>query len=345
MARTLNDLGQGISETVIMSKILSSLPSKFLTFRSAWNSVAPERQTIAYLEARLIEEEAILIKADEGANALAATLHQNKPKKGGKNSSGKTQGKPNNRKPRRDVAEVTCFVCGKKGHYARTCRERHGRSPNSQNNEGKQTQDFQPFKDHALAAEAISSESKLSSRRIPSTSCERERQILQANVSDIWLTDSGASAHITFRREWFSEFHPRRDGSSIALGDTSQYAVAGISTIPIVKWVNEMWIESCIQNVLYVPEFNKNLLSVGVCTSRGMEWNFKKDHVTLYLKGELIATGVKQSNLVYRMHIYPKLKAQVEAYVASLSLKTWHERLGHVNKPLLKELVKKDLLQ
>ena len=131
MARTLNDLGQGISETVIMSKILSSLPSKFLTFRSAWNSVAPERQTIAYLEARLIEEEAILIKADEGANALAATLHQNKPKKGGKNSSGKTQGKPNNRKPRRDVAEVTCFVCGKKGHYARTCRERHGRSPNS----------------------------------------------------------------------------------------------------------------------------------------------------------------------------------------------------------------------
>ena len=123
-------------------------------------------------------------------------------------------------------------------HYARTCRDLRGRSPNSQNNEDNQTQDFQPFKDHALAAEVISSESKLSSKRIPSTSCGRDCQLLQANVSEIWLTDSGASAHVYFQREWFSEFHPRRDGISIALGDSSQCAVAGIGTIPIAKWVN-----------------------------------------------------------------------------------------------------------
>ena len=59
MARTLKNLGKGISETVIMSKILSSLLSKFLAFQSAWNSVAPERLKIAYLKARLNEEEAI----------------------------------------------------------------------------------------------------------------------------------------------------------------------------------------------------------------------------------------------------------------------------------------------
>lgn len=30
---------------------------------------------------------------------------------------------------------------------------------------------------------------------------EQRKKILNAKIQDIWLTDSGASAHITFRRE------------------------------------------------------------------------------------------------------------------------------------------------
>ena len=73
LARTLNELNQGITDTVIMRKILTSLPSRFLNSRSAWNSVNPERKTLTYLECRLIEEESIMNKGEQEALALAAT--------------------------------------------------------------------------------------------------------------------------------------------------------------------------------------------------------------------------------------------------------------------------------
>ena len=45
LARQLKDIDQGISETMIMAKILSTLPSKYNAFVSAWESVAAANQT------------------------------------------------------------------------------------------------------------------------------------------------------------------------------------------------------------------------------------------------------------------------------------------------------------
>uniref|UniRef100_A0ABD2VUI5 Copia protein n=1 Tax=Trichogramma kaykai TaxID=54128 RepID=A0ABD2VUI5_9HYME len=50
MARQLLNLGENVSDLTIMAKILASLPSKYKSFRSAWNSVEPSRQTVEYLQ-------------------------------------------------------------------------------------------------------------------------------------------------------------------------------------------------------------------------------------------------------------------------------------------------------
>ncbi|XP_023317763.1 uncharacterized protein LOC111694319 [Trichogramma pretiosum] len=84
MARQLLDVGENVSDLTITAKILASLPSKYKGFRSAWNSVEPSRQTVEYLQQRLLEKESFLEgDIEEEAKALAATV-----KKGGKADGG-----------------------------------------------------------------------------------------------------------------------------------------------------------------------------------------------------------------------------------------------------------------
>ena len=103
--------------------------------------------------------------------------------------------------------------------------------------------------------------------------------LLNANQYDVWFTDSGASAHITFRREWLVNYRQRNDGSSIVLGDDRECAVVGIGSVPVKRLINGKWIDATIHDVLYVPSMGKNLYSVGLGTSRGLELQFKGDAV------------------------------------------------------------------
>lgn len=59
------------------------------------------------------------------------------------------------------------------------------------------------------------------------------RGLLNVNTQDVWFTDSGASRHITYRREWFEKFLPT--GDTISLGDDGVCDVAGVGTVLIEK--------------------------------------------------------------------------------------------------------------
>ena len=52
---------------------------------------------------------------------------------------------------------------------------------------------------------------------------------------ETWLTDSGASAYMTSRREWFSDYQLRYDGSTDVFGDDEECEVIGEGTINIVR--------------------------------------------------------------------------------------------------------------
>jgi len=52
---------------------------------------------------------------------------------------------------------------------------------------------------------------------------------------------------------------------------------------------------------LHVPKVKKNLFSVGVCTSKGFELVFKGQKVTIVRDDEIVASGIKQENEIYRV--------------------------------------------
>lgn len=100
------------------------------------------------------------------------------------------------------------------------------------------------------------------------TDNETVRRILGVDKEDAWLTDSGASRHISYRREWFSNLRPS-NGGMVIFGNDGECKVEGVGTIHIEKFVHGQWSEGRIENVLYVPKIRKNLFSMGACTEGG----------------------------------------------------------------------------
>lgn len=101
------------------------------------------------------------------------------------------------------------------------------------------------------------------------------KAILRAEKKDVWITDSGASKHITHRREWFTSYQQLENGGSIFLGDDKECKVIGKGTILIDSYVKGKWCSAKMEDVLHVAQMKKNLFSVGVCTSKGFEVFFR----------------------------------------------------------------------
>lgn len=117
LARQLLDIGENVSDTTIMAKILTGLSEKFSFFHTAWDSVEPTRQTLVYLRERLIQEENRLDANGGEATALAAMakrMHIDGYTAGGKNDA-KYRGE------KRDLRDIRCYRCQEKGHFARKC--------------------------------------------------------------------------------------------------------------------------------------------------------------------------------------------------------------------------------
>ena len=56
-------------------------------------------------------------------------------------------------------------------------------------------------------------------------------------------------------------------------------------------------------------------------------------------KDEIVAVGVRQDNLIYRMFLEVVTGEKQEANAATANLKTWHERMGHLNLKAMQKLL------
>ena len=176
MAAQLNDVGEAFSNVAIMAKILASLPSRFNALKTAWDSVEPQKQTLENLQESLLKEETRSL-ADDGAMSAFTTATKNAEEALEKDA--------------KSTANVECFNCRKKGHFAWQC-------PNKK----KKKNDFTKKNDER--------NEKSDECAFMITDREESRHLIEIfdkmDVSDVWLLDSGASRHVFFKREWFTDF-------------------------------------------------------------------------------------------------------------------------------------------
>jgi len=323
MARQLKDVGEELSKVMIMAKILGTLPQKFGPLITAWDSVSEANQTRDNLIERLLTEENRLTNFEEATSALATVKTRGK---GGatldvNNSKNEIPGTKNTKHNKK---EIFCRYCHKRGHLEKRCYKKRDDSRNK-----KETNS--PTKDNMANFGAFTvSDSEFAS------------SILRNNSEKVWLLDSGASKHMCFHREWFSKLDDSYR-KSVSLGDNSTCEVKGRGVIKIKMYVDGTWLNGKLEDVLFVSSLRKNLFSTGVCTSKGYVLKFESDNVKISRNNSIMAYGVRQSNNLFRLLV--KVVFTDEANAVSVdSLRTWHERLGHINCQSLREMVRKDLV-
>lgn len=191
MARHLKNVGEKLSEVMIVAKILGTLPSNFNALVTAWDSVNKRDQKKEVLIERLIKEESRLTAIDETSNALAAMKVQEGSTHSKDNASRKNykSDKMSGKNKRKDF---TCHNCSKKGHYARNCYSRRDKSENDKDNEKLRRKTNSNNSNDSKNLEAFF---------VAEPNCCT--RILNSDVKDVWILDSGASKHMSFRREWF----------------------------------------------------------------------------------------------------------------------------------------------
>jgi hypothetical protein len=93
-----------------------------------------------------------------------------------------------------------------------------------------------------------------------------------------------------------------------------------------------------LQNMIFAPKLDANLLSVGHMTSSNDDMVFSKSNTSLLLDGEIITRGKKINNLFTYMALSPLqvTKGAANYYGEPNSLTLWHHRLAHT-APLMIE--------
>ena len=188
-----------------------------------------------------------------------------------------------------------------------------------------------------------------------------------------WIIDSGASAPMSSRREWFRTYRALTPPRRVWLGDESFIEAVGIGSMALqVHDAAGKLIPALIRNVYHVPELHGNLLSVGRFTSEGGEVNFCGNTCTLNSRsGDFSIVAQRRPDGLYVLHLVVEpsssaLYASVRegpsssdddndnihalativppSSISKAPLEIWHRRLGHVNTEKVIQMYQKNLV-
>lgn len=141
------------------------------------------------------------------------------------------------------------------------------------------------------------------------------------NATVEYVVDSGSSSHMVNDETLLSNICKSETNISVAKQNTS------ISSTGIGCVVNG---ECILNNVLYVPELSKNLLSVNSITENAGEVLFTKDKVVISKNKEIILEGSKNKNGLYVVKLKSDKMEKSMLCSTEDDIYGWHRKLGHL---------------
>ncbi|MCO5575276.1 hypothetical protein L7F22_029076 [Adiantum nelumboides] len=148
----------------------------------------------------------------------------------------------------------------------------------------------------------------------------------------IWYFDSGASRHITSRKDLFCSLDAAPTGKKVTCANNASYPIKGVGKILITISDGS---DLCLPDVLYVPGIKKNLLSVSSLAKNGLRVIFEDDRCIVRDRENgysLITTGTLENGLF----VLDRYEKQIQACIAETKTQAmqdaelWHARFGHV---------------
>ena len=92
------------------------------------------------------------------------------------------------------------------------------------------------------------------------------------NLENEWVLDTGCSYHMTYKKGWFETLKDV-SGGSVRMGNKTTSKVRGVGTVRIK---NEDGFMFLLTGVRYIPEMDRNLLSVGTMEELGYSFASKE---------------------------------------------------------------------
>ncbi|KAA8550126.1 hypothetical protein F0562_001810 [Nyssa sinensis] len=275
IANKVRLLGSDLHDSGIVEKILVTVPEKFeATITTLENTKDLSKITLAELLNALQAQEQRRVMRQGGAveGALPAKHQEEgkmRKKKNKKNFAASGDATTNSNKNKTEGTKGNhppCQHCGRKGHPPFKCWRRP---------------DAKCSKCNQLGHEAVICKGKAQQQEVEAQVADQEVEdqlfvatcFATSSSSESWLIDSGCTNHMTYDKEMFKELESTTI-TKVRIGNGDHIAVKGKGTIAI---------ESClgtktISDVLYVPEIDQNLLSVGQLIEKGFKVIFEDRH-------------------------------------------------------------------
>ncbi|KAH9648557.1 hypothetical protein KPL70_025642 [Citrus sinensis] len=215
----LTMLGHNIEENERAELLLQSLPDSYdQLIINLTNNNPVDSLVFDDVAASVLNEESRR-KNKENRQASSQQTEALSVTRGRSTERGPSGSQSHGRSKSRSKKNVKCYNCGKKGHVKNECwskqKRKEGKEPESSNAQG--------------CVASTSDDGEILYSKATTVSKGRKR------LFDVWLIDSGATWHMTSRREWFHTYEPISGGSAY-MGNDHALEIAGIGTIKIKKF-------------------------------------------------------------------------------------------------------------
>ncbi|UYV68112.1 hypothetical protein LAZ67_5003088 [Cordylochernes scorpioides] len=164
---------------------------------------------------------------------------------------------------------------------------------------------------------------------------------------DSWLLDSGATNHVCRNKDWFVDLREVSSDSIMTASGTTE--AKGYVHIFLQTSIHNESIEIKLNNVLYVPNVRRNLLSVSKIEENGNRVTFR-DMVARVFNPEnrIIAEATNVNGLyIVKGKTLNSSKTAFNSerdHFQNNSLRTWHQRLCHIDSNAIEKMARKELV-
>lgn len=154
-----------------------------------------------------------------------------------------------------------------------------------------------------------------------------------------WIMDSGCSFHICPNLSWYEQID--QASGTVTLGNNQVCEVKGIGSIRLRMQDQSVKI---LTDVRYIPKVKRNLVSLGSLESKGYSFLSSGGKMLVRKGQDVVMTAERRGSLYYLYASVLKLHQDEVNLVKPISLKMWHDRLGHLAMGSIRELVKKQVI-
>lgn len=302
--RILNNFknhNMNMDDTIVVSTIIDKLPPSWRDFK---RSLKHKKEDISLEDlANFLRIEEEYRKQDENKEKITPEAKVHVVEEGQSN-------KPTKKRPGQFTNALkfkkkkgACFHCGKPGHHKSECRHLKKKGPTSS-------------KEKFVAV--IS-------------------EINMIGDDGAWWIDSGATNHVCKDRNMFKTFKQIEEGNVLYMGNSSTAQVKGKGTVELEFTSGKVLV---LNDVCYVPEVRKNLISGSVLNKFGFKLVFEANKFVMSKGGVFVGKGYMCDGM-FKLNLMNK--NVVSAYMIDSS-SLWHHRLGHVNFRRMNEMAKLELI-